>query len=66
METLVIQLTNSKAYKLLLDLEELNLIKVLKTPIKMSLLRGNIKTRMNNDEINSQINSIRNEWQRDT
>ena len=65
METLVIQLTNSKAYKLLLDLEELNLIKVLKTPIKMSLLRGNIKTRMNNDEINSQINSIRNEWQRD-
>lgn len=64
METLVIQLTNSKAYKLLLDLEELNLIKVLKTPIKMSLLRGNIKTRMNNDDINSQINSIRNEWQR--
>ena len=33
METLLIQLTNHKAYNLLLELEELNLIRVLKRNI---------------------------------
>lgn len=65
MDTLVIQLTNIKAYKLLQNMEELNLIKVIKKPVKMSSLRKSIKTRMSNEQIDSQINSIRNEWQRD-
>jgi hypothetical protein len=65
METLVIELTNSKAYKLLQDMEELNLIRVIKQPVKISLLRSRVKTKMSNAHINNQINSIRNEWQSD-
>ncbi len=65
MDTLVIQLTNIKAYKLLQSMEELNLIRVIKKPVKMSALRNSIKNRMSNEQIDSQLNSIRNEWQRD-
>jgi len=65
MDTLLIQLTNSKAYKLLQDMEELNLIRVVKQPVKISLLRSKLKTKMSNDHIDSQIKSIRNAWQRD-
>lgn len=65
METLVIELTNSKAYKLLQDMEELNLIRVVKQPVKISLLRTRVKTKMSNENINNQIKSIRSEWQRD-
>jgi hypothetical protein len=65
MDTLLIELTNSKAYKLLQDMEELNLIRVLKQPVKISLLRSRLKTKMTNENIDSQIKSIRNEWQRD-
>lgn len=38
MDTLLIQLTNNRAYKLLQELEELHLIKVLKKDIKPSAL----------------------------
>ncbi len=65
MDTLLIQLTNSKAYKLLQDMEELDLIRVVKQPVKISLLRSRLKTKMTNENIDSQIKSIRNEWQRD-
>lgn len=65
MDTLVIQLTNIKAYKLLQSMEELNLIRVIKKPVKMSSLRNSIKNRMSNEQIDSQLNLIRNEWQRD-
>jgi hypothetical protein len=65
MDTVIIQLTNQKAYKLLEDMEELNLIKVLKEPSKLSSLRGQIKTPMSNDEIDKQLITIRNEWQRE-
>lgn len=65
MDTVIIQLTNQKAYKLLEDMEELNLIKVLKKPVKLSSLRGQIKTPMSNEEIDQQLNIIRKEWQRD-
>lgn len=34
METLLKELTNQKAYKLIQDMEELNLIRVLKQPAK--------------------------------
>jgi hypothetical protein len=57
MDTLVIQLTNIKAYKLLQSMEELNLIRVIKKPVKMSSLRNSIKNRMSNEQIDSQLNS---------
>ena len=65
MDTVRIQLTNQKAYKLLEDMEELNLIQILKDTPKISSLRGKIKSRMSNEEIDSQLNEIRKEWQRD-
>jgi hypothetical protein len=64
MDTLLIQLTNSKAYKLLQDMEELNLIRVLKDPVKISSLPKRIKTKMSNEEIEKQLHSIRGEWER--
>ena len=64
MDTLLIQLNNAGAYKLLKDMQELKLIEILKDPVKISLLRKKIKTRMSNEQIDQQINSIRGEWQR--
>ena len=66
MDTVIIQLTNQKAYKLLEDMEELNLIRVLKEPAKISSIRGKVKTRMSNEEIEDQLNATRKEWQRDS
>ncbi len=65
MDTLLIQLTNAKAYRLLQDMEELNLIRIVKEPVHLSSLRRKIKTRMNNQAIDEQLQSIRNEWQND-
>src|SRR5690625_7074919 len=66
MDTLTIQLKNRKAYKLLKDMEELNLIKVIKTPSseKLSSLRGKIKTPMNDRQIDKQLKSLNREWER--
>lgn len=66
-ETLTIELTNSEAYKLLKEMEKLNLIKVLKTPPAdtLSSLRGKIKTPMNHAQIDDQLKTVRKEWQRD-
>lgn len=65
MDTVIIQLTNQKAYKLLEDMGELDLIKVLKGSPDISSLRGLIKNPMSNEDIDKQLNEIRNEWQRD-
>ena len=64
METLLIEVTNQKAHKLLKDLEELNIIKVLRQTERLSSLREKIQTKMSNEEIDKQLNTIRNEWQR--
>ncbi|MGZ3757175.1 MAG: hypothetical protein ACXVAY_12735 [Mucilaginibacter sp.] len=64
METLLIELTNQKAYKLLKDLEDLDMIKVLKKPSNLSSLRGKVQTKMSSEEIDKQLNILRNEWQR--
>ena len=66
MDTLTIQLKNRKAYKLLKEMEELNLIKVIKTPSseKLSSLRGKIKTPMNDRQIDKQLKSLNKEWER--
>jgi hypothetical protein len=66
MDTVIIQLRNQKAYKLLEDMEELNLIRVLRESPKISSIRGQVKTRMSNEEIDVQLSEIRKEWQRDS
>jgi len=65
MDTLIIELTNQKAYKLLKELEELHLIRVIKKNVKTSELRNQIKDRMNDEAIDAQLNDLRGEWQRD-
>lgn len=66
MDTLVIQLINNKAYKLIQDMEDMKLIKVIKHPVKMSSLPGKIQRHMSDKAINDQLKAIRKEWQRDT
>jgi len=65
MTTVTIELRNKKALRLLQDLEDLQIIRVIKNPTKLSTLRSTIKTRMTNDAIDKQINDLRNEWKRD-
>lgn len=65
MSTITIELTNAKAYKLIEDMEELNLIRVLKRKhADISSLRRKIKHRMTKEQIDQQLDSIRKEWQR--
>jgi hypothetical protein len=64
METVIIELTNQKAYKILKDLEELNIIKVIKKPSTLSSLRKKIQTKMSNEEIDEQLHNLRDECQR--
>lgn len=65
--TMLIQLTNQKAAKLLYDLEQLNLIKVLKENIitpkpKLSdKYRGTI-SKEEGQKLNEHIKQMRNEW----
>ncbi len=65
METYVIELTNQKAYRLLKELEDLNLIRVIKSSTNVSSLRKKIETHMSNEDIDNQLKAIRDEWQRD-
>lgn len=65
METILIELTNQKAYRLLKELEDLQLIRVIKTPMKISLLRKKVKTPMVETEIDKQLSELRREWRRD-
>lgn len=65
MERLLIELTNKKAYGILRELEELNLIKMIKTPsLKLSTLRKKIQEPMSEKQIEEQLQQIRQEWQR--
>lgn len=64
METITIELTNQKAYKILKDLEELNIIRLIKKPGSLSSLRQKMQTKMSNDDIDKQLDILRNEWQR--
>ncbi len=65
MTTLTIELTSDKALKLLQDLEDLDIIRVIKQPGQFSQLRKQVKTRMSADAIDEQLNNLRKEWQRD-
>ncbi len=66
METIVIQITNSKALKLLQELEELNLIKLLKTNTvssqKLSEKYAGKLSSATVDKLQQHINQSRNEW----
>ena len=66
METVVVQITNQKAYKLLQDLEELNLIKVLtKEPVQPTRLSEKYAGKLPSsvaDELQSHLTQSRNEW----
>ena len=59
METVIVKLTNQKAYKILKDLEELNIIKVIKKPSTLSSLRKKIQTQMSTEEIEKQLHDLR-------
>jgi hypothetical protein len=67
METLLIQVTNQKALGLLHELEELNLIKVIKenhTLVKTKLsekYKGSL-TKEQGQELNEHIQQMRSEW----
>jgi hypothetical protein len=65
--TMVIQLTNQKAIRLLHELEELNLIKVLKENIEpgKTKLSGKYKGFISKEEgqqLNDHIKQMRSEW----
>ena len=66
METMLIELTNHKAAKLLHDLEELNLIKVIKTDVKpveklSEKYAGKLSPEVA-DELQTYVTESRNEW----
>lgn len=65
MQTVLIELTNEKTYRLLKDLEDLQLIRLVKLPSKLSDLRRRLKTPMAETEIDKQLAELRSEWHRD-
>lgn len=71
METILLQINNNKAYKLIEDLEALNIVKVLK---KNSQTKEKLSSRfagalhLSDEEYNNMQDSLtqsRNEWERD-
>lgn len=66
METVLIQINNNKAYKLLEDLEDLQIIKVLKKSIepqqKLSEKYGGKLPSDIADELQDYVSKSRNEW----
>ena len=70
METVLVQINNTKAYKLLEDLEDLDLIKVLKktAPTKQKLSEkyaGKLPSEIA-DALQEYISQSRNEWNNQT
>lgn len=65
MKTIEIEITDEKAMKLLLDMEEMHLIKVIRNQQPLSVLRKQIKSPMTEQEIDAQLSTLRNEWKRD-
>ena len=69
METMTIVLKSQKARKLIQDLEELDIIEVLnefsspKSESKISELKHKIVSPMSEEQIDMQMEKIRNEWQ---
>ncbi len=71
MDTLTIKIRNSKAIKLIEDLEALDLIQVISSTVqkpagKLSALLAGSITQAEADNMQSQLKQMRDEWQRDT
>ena len=69
MDTMLIQLTNQKAAKLIQDLEDLQIIKVLSKEASKEKLSDKFKGSLNLTEqeyshIQQQLTDMRNEWER--
>lgn len=70
METLTIKIKDSKALKLIHDLEDLNLIQVMSTDIThektnlSNLLKGSLSAE-EADILQKELTQMRNEWERD-
>jgi ribosomal protein L12E/L44/L45/RPP1/RPP2 len=66
METLVIQINNSKAYKLLADLEDLNILKVLKRskqqPLSLSEKYAGKLSAATAESLQDYVKQSREEW----
>lgn len=66
METVLVQITNIKAYKLLEDLEDLNILKVLKKGIlpkqKLSEKYKNVFSKEDAKSFNEHTQTMRTEW----
>ena len=70
MQTLTIKVNNSKALKLLEDLEALNLIKVIKRPV-VNVKKGKLSERLAGSIsakqaklMRNELTEMRNEWER--
>lgn len=66
-DTIVIKITNKKAIKLLYDMEDLDLIKLIKSddknnPPKLSEKYKNVFTKEDADNFDEHVESIRKEW----
>jgi hypothetical protein len=71
METLTIQVNNSKALQLLQDLEALNLIKVIRragtaTGKKLSAALSGSLSKEQADKMLEELKQMRNEWEKDS
>ncbi|MCE7059124.1 hypothetical protein [Dyadobacter sp. CY343] len=64
METIEIEITDKKAMKLLMDMEEMHLIRVLKKRSNISSLRTKVQAPMSAAAIDQQLISLRNEWEK--
>ena len=71
METVLVQLKHEKARQLLENLADMDLIQLiddanmLRKPLSsISDLKGKIQTPMTEEEINQQLEQLRNEWER--
>jgi hypothetical protein len=66
MNTVLLQINNDKAYKLLADLEDLNIIKVLKNSTdskeKLSEKYKGVFSKEDTRNFNEHIDNLRNEW----
>ncbi|MBC6108878.1 hypothetical protein ACFOG5_13890 [Pedobacter fastidiosus] len=71
METILLQINNEKAYKLIEDLEALNIVKVLQKNIKpkeslSKKFAGSLNlTNQEYEDFQQHIKDSRNEWERD-
>ena len=66
METVLVQINNQKAYKLLENLEELKILRVLKKSVmpkqKLSEKYKGIITKEQGQDLNEHIKEMRSEW----